>query len=242
MVPSGRRTPNFRPALWLAMMVCANQLVRSSGPSTVSRNSFCALIWSSQLIGGMSSRAAVAAFLKASVTSASLRSPEPERTRPSRISNQRPTSSSRALIWATRFRSLSRAAKAGWRQAESFSSHDSPHRMSENFVVAMPILASIGMRPIGHHRLSCDLHPRRAGDILRRPRLHTTFDLPRARDRQRNQPANEPLVSARLRQRKAEAAENALIPVEDRRRDADTARIDLAVRHAGAGAPQGGER
>ena len=32
------------PRVWLIMMVCANQLVRSSGPSTVSLKSFCALI------------------------------------------------------------------------------------------------------------------------------------------------------------------------------------------------------
>ena len=51
------------------MSVCANQLVRSSGPSTPRVKSFCALIWSSQLIGGVSSDAPVAAFLKESVRS-----------------------------------------------------------------------------------------------------------------------------------------------------------------------------
>ena len=74
------RVPNLRPADWLIMMVCANQLVRSSGPSTVSLKSFCALIWSSQLIGGVSRSAPSGAFLKASVTSASARSPAPEVT------------------------------------------------------------------------------------------------------------------------------------------------------------------
>src|SRR5436190_520526 len=58
------------------MMVCANQLVRSSGPSTVSLKSFCALIWSSQLIGGINSSVPRAAFLNASVTSASAHHPD----------------------------------------------------------------------------------------------------------------------------------------------------------------------
>ena len=51
------------------MIVCATQLERSSGPSIVILKSFCALIWSSQLIGGVSSLAPIAAFLNASVTS-----------------------------------------------------------------------------------------------------------------------------------------------------------------------------
>jgi hypothetical protein len=44
------------------MMVWANQLLRSSGPSTVSLKSFWALIWSSQLIGGVRRPAPSAAF------------------------------------------------------------------------------------------------------------------------------------------------------------------------------------
>jgi hypothetical protein len=36
--------------------------VRSSGPSIASMKSFCALIWSSQLIGGVSSEAPIVAF------------------------------------------------------------------------------------------------------------------------------------------------------------------------------------
>ena len=49
------RVPNFSPADWLIITVCANQLVRSSGPSTESTKSFWALICCSQLIGGISS-------------------------------------------------------------------------------------------------------------------------------------------------------------------------------------------
>ena len=60
-------------------MVWAHQLVRSSGPSTVSLKSFWALIWSSQLIGGVSSAAPSAAFLNASVMSGEAWSPAPER-------------------------------------------------------------------------------------------------------------------------------------------------------------------
>ncbi len=52
------RVPNLSPADWLIITVCANQLVRSSGPSTESTKSFCALICRSQLIGGVSSAGA----------------------------------------------------------------------------------------------------------------------------------------------------------------------------------------
>ena len=90
------RVPNFQPAVWHIMMVWANQLVRSSGPSTVSLKSFCALIWSSQLIGGVSSEAPTAAFLKESVMSGFACRPLPDVTLPSRISYQRPISSSLA--------------------------------------------------------------------------------------------------------------------------------------------------
>ncbi len=89
--------------------VCANQLASPSSPVTVSWNSFCALIWSSQLIGGVSSPAPRAAFLKATVTSASVSTPEPEVTLPSVKRNQRPISSSRAMNCAVRFFSFSRA-------------------------------------------------------------------------------------------------------------------------------------
>src|SRR5713101_4917861 len=124
------------------MMVWANQLDRSSGPSTVSLKSFCALIWSSQLIGGMRRFAPSAAVLKASVTSASARSPLPELTMPSRIAYQRPISSSRALSCATRLRSLSRARKAGCRQAEYLRSCANPHRMIWNFIAESMIISS----------------------------------------------------------------------------------------------------
>ena len=53
--PSGSLVPSFQPTVWLIMMVCAHQLARSSGPSTVSLKSFWALIWLSQSIGGVSS-------------------------------------------------------------------------------------------------------------------------------------------------------------------------------------------
>src|SRR6266545_68388 len=137
MVPSASLWPIFKPTVWLIMMVWANQLVRSSGPSTVSLKSFCALIWSSQLIGGIGRSAPRPAVLKASVTSASVRNPLPDVTWPSRMAYQRPISSSRALIWATRLRSFNRARNAGNRHAAYLRSCPSPHRMSENFIACM---------------------------------------------------------------------------------------------------------
>src|SRR5207248_5647118 len=128
------------------MMVWANQLLRSSGPSTVSLKSFCALIWSSQLIGGMRRSAPTAAVLKASVTSASARSPPPEVSLPSRIAYQRPISSSRALSCATRLRSLSRARNAGYRQAAYLRSCAIPHRMIWNFIAESMVSSSPGLR------------------------------------------------------------------------------------------------
>src|SRR5205814_3346565 len=129
------------------MMVWANQLLRSSGPSTVSLKSFCALIWSSQLIGGMSRAAPNDAVLKASVTSASGRSPAPELILPSRIAYQRPISSSRALSCATRLRSLSRARKAGCRQAAYTRSCAIPHRMILNFIAESMVSSSPACTP-----------------------------------------------------------------------------------------------
>src|SRR2546423_6500333 len=142
MLPSASLVPILSPTLWLIMMVCANQLLSSSGPSTVSLKSFCALIWSSQLIGGMSRSAPTAAVLKASVTSASARSPPPEVTLPSRIAYQRPISSSRALSCATRLRSLSRARNAGCRQATYQRSCAIPHRMIRNFIAESMVSSS----------------------------------------------------------------------------------------------------
>src|SRR6266481_750397 len=147
MVPSASRVPIFKPTLWLIMTVCANQLVRASGPSTVSLKSFCALIWSSQLIGGMSRPTPSAAVLKASVTSASARSPLPDVTLPSRIAYQRPISSSRALSCATRLRSLSRARKAGCRQAAYARSCAIPHRMILNFIAESMVSSSPACTP-----------------------------------------------------------------------------------------------
>src|SRR5215813_11532809 len=65
----------------------ANQLVRSSGPSTESTKSFCALICRSQLIGGESSEAPIAAFLNISLQSGLGGSPERDLMRPSRNSH-----------------------------------------------------------------------------------------------------------------------------------------------------------
>src|SRR4029450_8078321 len=142
IVPSASRVPIFKPTLWLIMMVCANQLLRSSGPSTVNLKSFCALIWSSQLIGGMSRSAPSAAFLKESVTSASARKPAPEAILPSRITYQRPISSSPALSSARRLRSLSRSRKAGYRHAAYFRSCAIPHRMILNFIAESMVSSS----------------------------------------------------------------------------------------------------
>ena len=133
MVPSGMRTPNFQPTVRIIIKVCASQLVRSSGPSTPSVKSFCALIWLSQLIGGVSSEAPIAAFLNESVTSGFAGVPQPELILPSRNAIQRPIPSSRALISATRLRSRSRAAKAGYLRAVNLSTKGKAKRMMENF-------------------------------------------------------------------------------------------------------------
>src|SRR5262249_58006689 len=61
--------PYLRPAGWLIISVCANQFARCSGPSTVRTKSFWALIWSSQLIGGIKSETPVLAFLNTSLMS-----------------------------------------------------------------------------------------------------------------------------------------------------------------------------
>ena len=53
MVPSGIGVPNVQPTVCDIMMVCANQLDRSSDPSMVRLKSLIALIWSSQSIGGI---------------------------------------------------------------------------------------------------------------------------------------------------------------------------------------------
>src|SRR6266542_720946 len=152
MVPSASRVPICKPTLWLIMMVCANQLLRSSGPSTVSLKSFCALIWSSQLIGGMSRSAPSAAFLKESVTSASARKPAPEAILPSRIAYQRPISSSRALSCARRLRSLSRSRNAGYRHAAYLRSCAIPHRMILNFIAESMVSSSPACTPLSCNR------------------------------------------------------------------------------------------
>ena len=135
MVPSSSRVPNFVPAVWLIIRVWANQLVRSSGPSTERMKSFCALIWLSQLTGGVSSLAPQYAFLNISLMSGLGCSPAPEVILPSLSAIQRPVSSSRARICATRSRSLSRARNAGWRNAWSLRSCAKPNRISESLMV-----------------------------------------------------------------------------------------------------------
>src|SRR5215472_16257588 len=99
----------------------------------------------------MSRSAAIAAVLKASVTSASARKPLPDVTLPSRIAYQRPISSSRALSCATRLRSFRRARKAGCRQAAYARSCAIPHRMILNFIAESMVSSSPACPP-----LSCD--------------------------------------------------------------------------------------
>src|SRR6266700_5101109 len=142
MVPSSSLVPILRPTVWLIITVCANQLVRSSGPSTVRTKSFWALIWSSQLIGGMSSEAPIAAFLNISLQSGFGCKPAREAMLPSLNSNQRPVSSSRAMIWATKLRSFRRARKRGWRNALNLRSCPKPNRMSESLTVEKVITPS----------------------------------------------------------------------------------------------------
>src|SRR5260370_514551 len=95
----------------------------------------------------MSRSAAIAAVLKASVTSASARRPLPDVTLPSRIAYQRPISSSRALSCATRLRSLRRARKAGCRQAAYTRSCAIPHRMILNFIAESMVSSSPACTP-----------------------------------------------------------------------------------------------
>ena len=138
------RVPNFSPADWLIITVCANQLVRSSGPSTESTKSFCALICCSQLIGGIKSDAPMVAFLNISLQSGAGCSPAPERMTPSLNSNQRPHSSSRAMICAVKLRSLSRLRNDSCRQRWKRSITNSPYRMAESLMVWNVMASSLG--------------------------------------------------------------------------------------------------
>src|SRR5215831_8473032 len=224
--------PNFQPAVWLIIRVCAHQLVRSSGPSTDRMKSLMALTWSSQLIGGMNSDAPCAAVLNDSVMSGLACCPARDVSRPSRIANQRPVSSSRALIWATRLRSLSRSRKAGCRRAASLSACARPHRMTENFTVAMVMgfltvffsppkpdgafswllrehdLVRKPVPTFRDHALSCDLHARRARLARRGLVIHGALDLARAGAGQRGEPPDQDVIGARGRQHEAQAAEH----------------------------------
>ena len=138
------RVPTLRPADWLIITVCANQLVRSSGPSTERTKSFWALICRSQLIGGISRPAPMVAFLNISLQSGAGCRPAPERMLPSLNSNQRPHSSSRAMIWAVKLRSRSRLRNDACRARWIFSITDRPNRMSESLMVAKVMASSLG--------------------------------------------------------------------------------------------------
>src|SRR5262245_8233804 len=233
------RVPYLRPALWLIMMVWANQLVRSSGPSTESTKSFWALIWLSQLIGGISSVAPTAAFLNISLQSGFACSPAPERMVPSRNSNHRPISSSRVMICATKLRSFTRFQNASCRRALYLSSSDRPNRMSESLVVASSMVSS---RSDFDQCLACDLDPGRAQIARARSIRHDALDLACAQGHERCNARNKCLVDARARQRQTEAAQHRAVAVEDRRTDAGAAVIDLAMGNPDARAPDRGQR
>src|SRR5580704_4491062 len=239
-VPSSSRVPNVQPTVWLIIRVWANQLVRSSVPSTERMKSFWALIWLSQLTGGVSNAAPAAAFLNISLMSGLGCRPAPVVMRPSLIWNQRPVSSSRAMICATRSRSLSRARKTAWRNAWNFSSAARPNRMSESLMVEKVMSSSRELGAIGS-ALSrfCNLEAGRARLAQRRSGAHGPLDFTRARDRQWREPSHQRLVGMRCRQHEAEAAQNRAIAVENRRRDAHTAGIDLTAAHAESAAPNG---
>src|SRR5215475_5508216 len=233
------RVPYLRPTLWLIMMVWANQLVRSSGPSTESTKSFWALIWLSQLIGGISSEAPTAAFLNISLQSGCACSPAPERIVPSRNSNQRPISSSRVMICATKLRSLMRFQNASCRRALYLSISDRPNRMSESLVVAS-IMVSSCRTPILNS--ANDLDAGRAQLARARSVRHNALDLACTQGDERRNAANQRFVNACAWLRKTEAAQHSAIAVEDRRADAGAAGIDLAMCDADAGAPEARER
>ena len=106
MLPSGIRLPNSSPADWLAMTVWANQLVEVLGP--VDRE--LEILLGVDLVEPVDRRhqqvGAERGVLERERDVGVAAQPIPESTLPSRNSYQRPISSSRAMIWATRLRSF----------------------------------------------------------------------------------------------------------------------------------------
>src|SRR5580704_15753176 len=141
-MPRRSLVPYLSPADWLNISVCANQLVRYSGPSTVRLKSFWALIWSSQLIGGIKSAAPILAFLNISLMSGFWCSPAPVVITPSLKAYQRAISSSRVMICATRLCSFTRALNFGCHLAACLRSCAAPNRMMGNVSLANAIVSS----------------------------------------------------------------------------------------------------
>src|SRR4051812_39488201 len=166
-------------------------------------------------------------------------SPAPERMVPSRNSNQRPISSSRVMICATKLRSLMRCQNASCRRALYLSITDRPNRMSESPVVAN-IMVSSCRTPILNSAYDLDTgraELTRAGSVRR-----DALDLAGAQSDERRNARDQRFVGARARQRETETAQHCAVTVEDRRADSGAARIDLAMRDADSGAPQCSQR
>ncbi len=85
----------------------------------------------------------MAAFLNISLQSGAGCRPAPERILPSLNSNQRPHSSSRAMICAVKLRSFSRLRNDSCRQRWTFSITDRPNRMSESLMVGNVMASSL---------------------------------------------------------------------------------------------------
>ena len=150
--------------------------------------SFCALIWSSQLIGGINSEAPILAFLNISLMSGFSCSPAPVVISPSLNAYQRPISSSRVMICATRLCSFTRALNFGCRLAACLRSCAAPNRMTGNLSLANAMVPPGRLDP-----LSCDLYAGRTWLAGRRSEIHRPLDLACARDGQRRKPGNRPL-------------------------------------------------
>src|SRR5262245_46871795 len=150
---------------------------------------------------------------------------------PSRNSNQRPISSSRVMICATKLRSLMRCQNASCRRTLYLSITDRPNRMSESLVVAKSMVSS---RRTPMLRSAYDFDSGRAELALARSIKHDALVLACTQGDERRNAADQRFVDARARQRKTEAAEHGAVAVEDRRADAGAAGIDLAMRDADA--------
>src|SRR5262245_51053646 len=166
-------------------------------------------------------------------------SPAPELIVPSRNSNQRPISSSRVMICATKLRSVMRFQNASCRRALYLSISDRPNRMSESLVVAS-IMVSSCRTPILNS--ANDLDAGRAQLARARSVRHNALDLACTQGDERRNAANQRFVNACAWLRKTEAAQHSAIAVEDRRADTGAAGIDLAMCDADAGAPEARER